>query len=55
MHIPLPGIDKFNQNIINSVMQDVEAEINHVNSEGINVRTLDGAYGIEFPGEPGDE
>ena len=36
-------------------MQDVEVEINHSNSEGVNNRNIDGAYGIEFPGENGEE
>ncbi len=36
-------------------MQDVEIEINHSNSEGVNNRNIDGAYGIEFPGEHGEE
>jgi len=29
--------------------------INHSNSEGVNNRNIDGAYGIEFPGEHGEE
>lgn len=36
-------------------MQDVEIEINHVNSEGMNNRNIDGVYGIDFPGELGEE
>ena len=36
-------------------MQDVEIEINHSNSEGMNNRNIDGVYGIDFPGELGEE
>lgn len=36
-------------------MQDVEIEINHINSEGMNNRNIDGVYGIDFPGELGED